>query len=84
MTTRGGKCLNYDVTPTALHYIHIVSMYSHILLMLQSGLDVNSLHRVLLRSVKPVLHASVDCTALIAAVVCRQASVVKYLLQVSS
>lgn len=38
--------------------------------------------RVLLRSVKPALHANTDCTPLIAAVVSRQVSMVKYLLEV--
>ncbi|KAH7443234.1 hypothetical protein KP509_02G026800 [Ceratopteris richardii] len=49
-------------------------------LLIKSGVDVNSMHRVLLCSIKPALHTSVDCTALVAAIVCRQSSVVKYLL----
>jgi hypothetical protein len=52
------------------------------LLVVQSGVDVNSWHRVLLRSAKPVLHANVNCTPLIAAIVARQDVVVKYLLEV--
>jgi hypothetical protein len=37
---------------------------------------------VLLRSLKPSLHANVDCTALFAAIVSRQVAVVRHLLQV--
>lgn len=40
--------------------------------------------RVLLRSVKPALHANVDCTPLVAAIVSRQVPVVKFLLEVMS
>lgn len=43
---------------------------------------MNCVDRVLLRSVKPALHANVDCTPLVAAIVSRQAPVVKYLLEV--
>ncbi|KAI5075121.1 hypothetical protein GOP47_0009197 [Adiantum capillus-veneris] len=50
-------------------------------LLIKSGVDVNSMHRVLLCSIKPALHTSVDCTALVAAIVCRQSPVVKYLLE---
>lgn len=50
-------------------------------LLIKSGLDVNATHRVLLCSIKPALHTSVDCTALVAAIVCRQSPVVKYLLK---
>jgi hypothetical protein len=49
---------------------------------MQSGVDVNSWHRVLLRSAKPALHANVNWTPLIAAIVARQDLVVKYLLKV--
>lgn len=38
--------------------------------------------RVLLRSFKPSLHANVDWTPLVAAIVNRQVSMVKYLLEV--
>ena len=48
----------------------------------QNGVDVNSWDRALLHSAKPSLHANVDCTPLIAAIVSRQAPVVKYLLKV--
>ncbi|RVW14803.1 Ankyrin-3 [Vitis vinifera] len=41
----------------------------------------NCVDRVLLRSVKPALHANIDCTSLVAAVVSRQVSMVKYLLE---
>ncbi|CAM6110561.1 unnamed protein product [Calypogeia fissa] len=48
--------------------------------LIKSGVDVNSWHRVLLRSAKPKLYADVDCTPLFAAIVGRQTLVVDYLL----
>ena len=45
-------------------------------------MDINCADRVLLQSVKPALHANIDCTPLVAAVVSRQVSMVKYLLEV--
>ncbi|KAF8398680.1 hypothetical protein HHK36_014535 [Tetracentron sinense] len=45
------------------------------------GVDVNATDRVLLRLSKPSLHTNVDCTALVAAIVSRQVSVVRMLLQ---
>lgn len=50
-------------------------------LLIKNAADVNSWHRVLLRSLKPSLHFNVNCTSLIAAIVSRQAAVVKYLLK---
>lgn len=50
-------------------------------LLVKTGVDVNSWHRVLLRSLKPSLHSNLDCTPLIAAIVSRQTAVVKYLLK---
>ncbi|KAJ0049616.1 hypothetical protein Pint_14791 [Pistacia integerrima] len=49
--------------------------------LIKNGVDLNCLDRVLLRSFKPALHANVDCTPLVAAIVNRQVSVVKYLLE---
>ncbi|XP_048230096.1 ankyrin-3 isoform X2 [Ricinus communis] len=49
--------------------------------LIKNGADINCTHRVLLRSFKPALHANVSCTALVAAVVSRQVSMVKYLLE---
>lgn len=46
-------------------------------------MDVNTTSRVLLRSSKPCLHANIDCTALVAAIISRQVSVVDLLLQVN-
>ncbi|PKA57990.1 Potassium channel GORK [Apostasia shenzhenica] len=40
----------------------------------QNGVDINCLDRVLLQSVKPALHANVDCTPLVAAIVSKQSS----------
>ncbi|KAK8978864.1 hypothetical protein V6N11_034770 [Hibiscus sabdariffa] len=49
--------------------------------LLKCGVDASASHRQLLRSSKPSLHTNVDCTALVAAVVSRQVSVVRLLLQ---
>ncbi|XP_057982174.1 uncharacterized protein LOC131167386 [Malania oleifera] len=49
--------------------------------LMKCGVDVGATDRVLLRSSKPSLHTNVDCTALAAAVVSRQVSVVRLLLQ---
>lgn len=49
--------------------------------LVKNGVDINCTDRVLLRSVKPALHANVDCTPLVAAIVSRQVPVVKYLLE---
>lgn len=49
---------------------------------MQCGVDANSTDRVLLQSSKPSLHTNVDCNALVAAVVSRQISVVRLLLEV--
>ncbi|XP_062185762.1 uncharacterized protein LOC133889267 [Phragmites australis] len=49
--------------------------------LIKCGADPNATARVLLRSLKPSLHANVDCTALFAAVVSRQVAVVRHLLQ---
>lgn len=46
-------------------------------------MDASAADRVLLQSSKPSVHMNVDCTALAAAVVGRQVSVVDLLLQVS-
>ncbi|KAL5213664.1 hypothetical protein ABZP36_002816 [Zizania latifolia] len=49
--------------------------------LIKCGADPNATARVLLRSLKPSLHANVDCTALFAAIVSRQIAVVRQLLQ---
>ncbi|KAF0891755.1 hypothetical protein E2562_010950 [Oryza meyeriana var. granulata] len=49
--------------------------------LIKCGADPNAASRVLLRSLKPSLHANVDCTALFAAIVSRQVAVVRQLLQ---
>ncbi|CAL5016210.1 unnamed protein product [Urochloa decumbens] len=49
--------------------------------LIKCGADPNATARVLLRSLKPSLHANVDCTALFAAIVSRQVAVVCHLLQ---
>ncbi|XP_055803037.1 uncharacterized protein LOC129872176 [Solanum dulcamara] len=49
--------------------------------LLKLGVNVDATNRVLLQSSKPSLHTNVDCTALVAAVVSRQVSVVRLLLE---
>uniref|UniRef100_A0A0D6QRK6 Uncharacterized protein n=1 Tax=Araucaria cunninghamii TaxID=56994 RepID=A0A0D6QRK6_ARACU len=49
--------------------------------LIKSGVNANSWDRALLRSAKPALYANVDCTPLVAAIVSRQAPVVRYLLE---
>ncbi|XP_077209978.1 ankyrin [Tasmannia lanceolata] len=49
--------------------------------LMKCGVDANATDRVLLRSSKPSLHTNVHCTALVAAIVSRQISVVRHLLQ---
>ncbi|XP_073286869.1 ankyrin repeat domain-containing protein SAT10-like [Primulina huaijiensis] len=48
---------------------------------MKCGVDVNATDRMLLQSCKPCLYANADCTALVAAVVSRQISVVSLLLE---
>jgi hypothetical protein len=50
--------------------------------LLKCGVDANSTDRLLLQSSKPSLYTNVDCTALVAAIVNRQVSAVRVLLQV--
>nr|XP_043608185.1 ankyrin-3 [Erigeron canadensis] len=52
--------------------------------LLKCGVDVNASSRVLLCSSKPSLHTNINCTPLVAAVVSRQVSVVRLLLQVGA
>ncbi|XP_018446189.1 uncharacterized protein LOC108817865 isoform X2 [Raphanus sativus] len=49
--------------------------------LLKCGVNANSTDRLLLQSSKPCLYTNVDCTALVAAIVNRQVSVVRLLLQ---
>ncbi|PSS33470.1 Ankyrin-2 like [Actinidia chinensis var. chinensis] len=49
--------------------------------LIKGGVDPNATTRVLLQSYRPSLHTNVDCPALVAAVVSRQISVVRLLLQ---
>ncbi|KAG9455469.1 hypothetical protein H6P81_008373 [Aristolochia fimbriata] len=49
--------------------------------LIKSGVDVNCKDRILLDSLKPMLHANVDCTPLVASIVSRQVAVVKTLLE---
>ncbi|GLU02217.1 hypothetical protein SLE2022_194770 [Rubroshorea leprosula] len=49
--------------------------------LMKCGVDASATDRQLLQSSRPSLHSNVDCTALVAAVVSRQVSVVRLLLQ---
>ncbi|XP_065875249.1 uncharacterized protein [Euphorbia lathyris] len=50
--------------------------------LIKCGVDANAVDRILLQSSKPSLHVNVDCNALAAAIISRQISVVRLLLQV--
>ncbi|CAL5371666.1 unnamed protein product [Camellia sinensis] len=52
--------------------------------LIKCGVNANASDRVLLQSYRPSLHTNVDCNALFAAVVSRQISVVRLLLQASA
>ncbi|CAL5370444.1 unnamed protein product [Camellia sinensis] len=52
--------------------------------LIKCGVNANASDRVLLQSYRPSLHTNVDCNALVAAVVSRQISVVRLLLQASA
>nr|XP_043633568.1 putative ankyrin repeat protein RF_0381 [Erigeron canadensis] len=52
--------------------------------LLKCGVDVNASARVLIQSSKPSLHTNIHCPALVAAVVSRQVSIVRLLLQVGA
>ncbi|RWR89553.1 ankyrin-3-like protein isoform X1 [Cinnamomum micranthum f. kanehirae] len=49
--------------------------------LIKNGVNINCMDRVLLRSAKPTLLANVNCTPLVSAIVSRQASIMKYLLE---
>ncbi|XVF60084.1 hypothetical protein PTKIN_Ptkin08bG0015100 [Pterospermum kingtungense] len=49
--------------------------------LMKCGVDASASHRQLLQSSRPSLYTNVDCTSLVAAIVSRQASVVRLLLQ---
>ncbi|CAL5058400.1 unnamed protein product [Urochloa decumbens] len=55
-----------------------------LIILLQNGADVNCMSRVLLRSVKPALHANVDCTPLVSAIMSQQISTVELLIEEGS
>ncbi|KAH1122537.1 hypothetical protein J1N35_005697 [Gossypium stocksii] len=50
-------------------------------MLIKCGVDANATDRVLLRSSKPSLYTNIDCNALSTAVICRQTSIVRSLLQ---
>ncbi|XP_027101948.2 uncharacterized protein [Coffea arabica] len=49
--------------------------------LMKCGVDVNASNRMLLQSCKPSLYTNADCTALVAAIVSRQVSAVRLLLE---
>ncbi|XP_057721767.1 uncharacterized protein LOC130935873 [Arachis stenosperma] len=63
------------VTACCRGFVDVIRM------LIKRGVDVNATDRVLLQSLKPSLHANVDCTALVAAVIHRQLPVVDLLLK---
>ncbi|KAL5726745.1 hypothetical protein ACHQM5_000011 [Ranunculus cassubicifolius] len=63
------------VSASCKGYVDVVST------LIENGVDINCMDRVLLRSAKPMLHANVNCTPLVGAIVSRQVVVVKYLLE---
>ncbi|KAL6006549.1 hypothetical protein ACLOJK_032042 [Asimina triloba] len=75
--TRPDAAAHALVRASSRGFIDVVST------LIKNSVDINCMHRVLLRSVKPALHANVHCTPLVAAIVSRQASIVKYLLEVN-
>ncbi|KAF8379815.1 hypothetical protein HHK36_029264 [Tetracentron sinense] len=46
--------------------------------LIKNGVDKNCMDRILLRSAKPSLHANIDCMPLVATIVSRPVSMVKY------
>lgn len=75
------EMIRHEAAAHALVYASCRGFVEIVSILIKNGVDVNSWDRALLRSAKPVLHANVDCTPLIAAIVSRQAPVVKYLLE---
>ncbi|CAI9779387.1 unnamed protein product [Fraxinus pennsylvanica] len=73
---RSHVAVNALVTASSRGFVDFVET------LIKSGVDANATARVLLQSSKPSLHANVDCNALAAAIISRQISVVKLLLQV--
>lgn len=73
--TRPGASVHALVHACCRGFVEIVAT------LIKSGVDANSWDRMLLRSAKPALYANIDCTPLIAAIVSRQVSVVKLLLE---
>ncbi|XP_020083915.1 ankyrin repeat domain-containing protein 17-like isoform X1 [Ananas comosus] len=63
------------VTASSRGFVDVVAA------LIKNGVDINCVDRVLLQSIKPALHANVDCTPLVAAIVSRQVSTVKFLLE---
>ncbi|KAK9274440.1 hypothetical protein L1049_021687 [Liquidambar formosana] len=60
-----------DVTQHALVSASCRGFIDVVNALIKNGVDINCMDRVLLRSVKPALHANVDCTPLVAAIVSR-------------
>ncbi|BBN03698.1 uncharacterized protein MPTK1_2g25620 [Marchantia polymorpha subsp. ruderalis] len=77
----GSEMTRPDVLAQALVHASSRGFVDVVATLIKSGVDIDSWHRVLLRSAKPMLYANIDCTPLIAAIVGRQTAVVDYLLQ---
>ncbi|OWM85160.1 hypothetical protein CDL15_Pgr027947 [Punica granatum] len=78
------EMVGHDVAQRALISACCRGFVDVVSALVENGVDKNCVDRVLLRSVKPALHANVDCTPLVAAIVSRQVPVVKYLLEVGA
>ncbi|XP_008231152.1 PREDICTED: ankyrin-3 [Prunus mume] len=66
------------VTASCRGFVDVVDTF------MKCGVDASAADRMLLQSSKPSLHTNVDCSALVAAVVSRQVSIVRLLLQAGS
>ncbi|KAL2645151.1 hypothetical protein R1flu_012738 [Riccia fluitans] len=77
----GSEMTRPEVLAQALVHASSRGFVDVVATLIKNGVDINSWYRILLRSVKPMLYANVDCTPLIAAIVGRQNLVVDYLLE---
>ncbi|KAL3698546.1 hypothetical protein R1sor_012622 [Riccia sorocarpa] len=77
----GSEMTRPEVLAQALIHASSRGFVDVVATLIKNGVDINSWHRILLRSAKPMLYANVDCTPLIAAIVGRQNLIVDYLLQ---
>ncbi|KAJ3675433.1 hypothetical protein LUZ60_004475 [Juncus effusus] len=77
----GSELVRPDVAVRALVCASARGFVDVVDALVKCGADPNAKDRMLLRSLKPSLHTNVDCTALFAAIISRQVTVVQKLLQ---